>query len=80
MSHNDLGAPRQITPSDSVIIDPPFRYIQAGVSGAITVTSSNGIDVTLSSALIDKVAIVPTGEANKVLATGTGATDIYVWS
>lgn len=80
MSHNDLGAPRQITPSDSTVIDPPFRYIQAGVSGSIVVTSSNSVDVTLSSALMDKVAIVPTGAANKVLATGTTATNIYVWS
>jgi hypothetical protein len=75
---DDLGQIRKVTPSDSGTIDP-FKYIQVGVSGTVTVKASNGTETTITSALLDKVAIVPVGVSVQVLATGTTATDIYVW-
>lgn len=78
MSRNITGQIRSVTPNDSTTIDK-FNYIQAGVNGDIVVQRDDGATVTISAALLSKMAIVPVGIFNKVLATGTTATDIYVW-
>ena len=79
MSNYYFGSITPVTPSDTDDITL-FRYIQAGVSGSIVIESDKGVQATISSALIDKMSIVPIGRGSKVLATGTTATDIYVWS
>jgi hypothetical protein len=71
-----LGPIRKVTPSDTPL--EPFKYIQAGVSGTVIIETTDGVQTTVTSALLDKVAIVPVGVHNKV--TGGTATDIYVWS
>lgn len=75
----DLGAIRKVTASDTSGVSP-FRYIQAGVSGTISLKTDSGAIVQISSALLDKMAVVPVGVSVQVMASGTTASDIYVWS
>jgi len=76
---DSLGQIRKVTPSDTGTI-APFKYIQVGVSGTVTVKAQGGTETTITSGLIDKIAIVPVGVSVQILDTGTTATDIYVWS
>jgi len=78
---DSLGFVRAITPSDSTeYATTPFTHVQVGVSGTVTVLSADGQTQTLlSSAILDKVGIVPVGPSIKVMATGTTATDVYIW-
>lgn len=75
---SDLGNIRKVTPSDTAVIEP-FKYIQVGTTGDVALKSTNGSTVVITSGLLDRMAIVPTGVYEQVLATGTTATDIYVW-
>jgi hypothetical protein len=74
-----LGFIRKITPSDTTVINPPFTHIQVGVSGDVTIENAAGESTLLSSEIIDKMTMVPVGACTKVMATGTAATDVYVW-
>jgi hypothetical protein len=76
---SELGYIRKITPSDTEVINPPFTHIQVGVSGDATIQNAASESTLLTSAILDKMSIVPVGVATKVMATGTAATDIYVW-
>ena len=78
---DSLGFVRKVTPSDSTeYATTPFTHVQVGVSGTVTVLSADGVTTTLlSSAILDKVGIVPVGPSIKVMATGTTANDIYIW-
>ena len=76
---SSLGYIRKVTPSDSVSSFPAFSHIQVGVSGTVTIENAAGESVLLSAQILDKMSIVPVGAATKVMATGTTATDIYVW-
>tara|TARA_R110001606_G_scaffold166453_3_gene310935 strand:- start:5728 stop:5964 length:237 start_codon:yes stop_codon:yes gene_type:complete len=78
MANSALGSIRKVTPSDTVELKD-FNYIQAGVSGTVAVQFEGGDVVNLSQEIIDKMALLPIGTMNRVLATGTTATDIYVW-
>jgi hypothetical protein len=74
-----LGYIRKVTPSDSTVFYPAFSHIQVGVSGTVTIENAAGESTLLSAEILDKMSIVPTGAGSKVMATGTTATDIYVW-
>ena len=76
---SQLGYIRKITPSDYTEYLPAFTHIQVGVSGTVTVENAAGESTLLSAEILDKMSIVPVGAATKVMATGTTATDIYVW-
>lgn len=78
MAANHLAQIRKVTPSDTAKI-PDFNFIQCGGSGDIAVAMENGTEVVISSSLLDKMSIVPVGTMNRVNATNTTATDIYVW-
>jgi len=74
-----LGYIRTATPSDSAEFFPAFTHIQVGVNGSVTIENADGESTTLSAEILGKMSIVPVGAATKVMATGTTATDIYVW-
>ena len=74
-----LGYIRKAVPSDSTEYFPAFTHIQVGVSGTVTIENAAGESTLLSAEILDKMSIVPVGTATKVMATGTTATDIYVW-
>jgi hypothetical protein len=79
MAANHLAQIRKITPSDTAILTKEFNYIQCGGSGDIAVAMGDETPVVISSSLTDKMSIVPVGTINRVMATDTTATDIYVW-
>ena len=79
MAQNELAPIQKITPEDGKKLRRDFNYIQCGVSGDIAVKLEGGDPVIISSALLDKMSIVPVGTMDEVLATGTTASDIYVW-
>lgn len=79
MAANHLANLKQITPSDTKKTKEEFGYIQCGGSGNIAVQMESGEPVIITAALLDKMSIVPVGTMNKVMATGTTATDIYAW-
>ena len=72
-SPNDQSAPavgvKLISPSDTVVLDPPARSIHVTVAGDIRITDSRGNDVTVPD--------VPVGlwpvRASRVWASGTTA-------
>ena len=74
-----IGAPRKITPSDTVEVSA-FQYLQVGTSGDVTVEAANGASTLITGDLLDRLSLCPVGVNVKVMATGTTATDIYVWS
>jgi len=78
MAQNHLANLKVITPSDTAKIQE-FNYIQCGGSGDIAVQMEEGESVVIKASLLDKMSIVPVGTMNRVLATGTTATDIYAW-
>ena len=78
MSSRNFGNIRLVTPSDTQKIKS-FNYLQVGGSGDVVVKFKEGATVTIKSSLLDRMAIVPIGEMDQVLSTGTTATDIYVW-
>lgn len=61
-----------VTPSDTVDIDPAGTTLYIGVSGNIKVTMMNGNDLTFVN---HPVGYFP-GVVKKVFATGTTATNI----
>ena len=71
-----FGQIRKVTPSANPI--DAFKYIQVGVSGTVIIETSGGTVTTITSAILDKIAVLPVGVHTKV--TGGTATDIYVWS
>lgn len=75
---SDLGNIRQVTPSDTAVLEP-FKYIQVGVSGDVELKAPNGEVVIVSAELLDRMAIVPVGINDQILTTNTTASDIYVW-
>jgi hypothetical protein len=75
---SDFGPVRKVTKSDTAAL-APFKYIQCGVSGDIAIENEKGDITVISSELLDRISIVPTGVAVKVRSTSTTATDIYVW-
>ena len=76
---SSLGSIRQATPSDSTVIYPAFSHIQVGTSGTVTIENAAGESTLLSAGILDRMSLVPVGAGTKVMATGTTATDIYVW-
>jgi hypothetical protein len=75
---SEFGTVRKVIPSDTAVLEP-FKYIQCGVSGNIAIESDTAAITVVSSNLLDRISIVPTGISVKVRATDTTATDIYVW-
>ena len=76
---SSIGAPRIITPSDTEEVSA-FQYLQVGVSGDVAVQTANGKTTIIKGELLDRLSLCPVGTNTRVLATGTTATDIYVWS
>jgi hypothetical protein len=79
MAQNHLANIKKITPSDTAKTIEEFNYIKCGGSGDIAVQLEEGSVVIITAALLDKMSIVPVGTMNRVLVTGTTATDIYAW-
>jgi hypothetical protein len=75
---SDFGPIRKVIKSDTAVLSA-FKYIQAGVSGDIAIENASGEITVISSELLDRISIVPTGVAVKVRSTDTAASDIYVW-
>ena len=73
-----LNTIKKVTPSDADKLKD-FSFIQCGTSGDVAVQYESGDIVVITAALVDKMALVPVGRMNRVLATGTTAADIYVW-
>ena len=78
MATSNLGEIRKVTPSDIQSI-AEFNYLQVGIAGTVSVQFKNGDVKLLTQELINRMALVPVGVMDRVLATGTTATDIYVW-
>jgi hypothetical protein len=78
MAANHLANIKVVTPSDTAKI-PEFNYIKAGVSGDIAVQMEEGGVVIIKASILDQMPLFPVGTMNRVLATGTTATDIYAW-
>ena len=78
MATNNLGEINQVTPTDGKKINE-FNYVQVGVTGTVAVRFKGGPIKSISSNLLDRMALVPVGVMDEVLNTGTTATDIYVW-
>lgn len=78
MASNNLGQIRTVTAEDGVKI-PAFTYMQVGTSGDVSIRFKDGSITLIKAGLLDRMALVPTGEADEVLSTGTTAGDIYVW-
>lgn len=79
MAMNDLAPIKKITPDNDAKIRGGFNYIQCGGTGDIAVSLEEGESVIITAAILDKMSIVPVGSMNRVLSTGTTATDIYAW-
>ena len=78
MANSNLGEINEVTPSDNEVIKE-FNYIQVGVSGTVAVRFKDGQVKSLSAEIFARMGLVPVGVMDKVLSTGTTATNIYVW-
>ena len=78
MSTQVTGQARVVIPTDDTKIEK-FGYITAGNVGAIAVKRGGGDVVTIPSTVVSRMPIIPVGQMDEVLATGTTATDIVVW-
>ncbi len=78
MSARNFGQIRSVTPADDVKIKE-FNYLQVGTSGTVAIKYQGGEVFNITGNLLDRVDILPIGLADEILATGTTATDVYVW-
>ncbi len=63
----------EITPSDTVDLDPPAWALYVGVTGDVTIDTPAGDTVTLTNLL---QGVIHNIQARRVYATGTTATQI----
>jgi hypothetical protein len=78
MAEKNFGQIFAATPSDTATLKE-FNYIQVGITGTVSVSYKGGAATTITAGLLDRIGLVPVGLADKVLSTGTTATEIFVW-
>jgi len=71
------GGCSTITKSDATVYDPPIRFLNVAVAGAVTFVYA---DDTTGAPYLTAGPIYSVGRVTKVMSTGTAATGLTGWT
>jgi hypothetical protein len=71
------GGCATITKSDATVYDPPLRFFNVAVAGAVTFVYADG---TTGAPYLTAGPIYSVGRVTKVMSTGTAATGLTGWT